>query len=341
MRVGERFFKNGSSRSAYLALYARRALEADYVVDLSTIYSAGPLITDPPASWADNVYEPSLDLSALMNLNLGEGGSTPAAGADSFTQYVQKLDKFRLNYVLSNHSKTVTGINHLVELPPPEKLVDAVVEGRGTVKVVSDEVAAWGFYCPADQTWRPHPLIGEPLTTSALPTLCDGQPPTKAKLTFALDPWSRLDGNPYEQTEDEEHRYNMRALQFAVNLEGTGITTCPNAGCTPSAYVSYSLSQFSPAWLSDVNQDLHAFDVPLGLTLDASALAIREKVALVTNDFDSGGIAPYLNNNNVRRLELVSRPVGAAYELTFNLKNGVRIENVKNIQLLFKHSYWQ
>jgi hypothetical protein len=328
-------------RARLLSLYARRALEADYVVDLSTIYSAGPLVTDPPAYWADKVYEPSLDLTALMNFDVDAEGDTSTGGADWFTQYVQKLDHFRLDYVLSNYNMTVNGINQLVELPAPEKLVEAFVPGRGMVNVVSDDVAAWTFYCPDTQAWRPHPLIGEPLTTSALPTLCDGKSPTKAKFTFALDPWGRLDGNPYEQGDGEELRYNMRAMQFAVNLEGAGITTCADSGCTPPADVIYNLSQYSPAWLSDLNQDLHAFDVNIGRAINASALATRHKVVLVSNDFDSGEIADDLANANVRRTELFGRPLGAAYELEFKLTNSVRIENVKNVQLLFKHSYWQ
>ncbi len=331
--------KSKVANARRLSLYARRAVEADYVVDLSAVHTGFDDLP-PPSTWADTVYEPVVDLGPLMGVEVHGGTATVGQGVDRLTSYVENLDDFRLGYALNKYSMVVAAENHLVDLPAPEKLVEVRSAGGLVRTVVSEEVARWGFFCANSQTWVIHPAIGQAVgATSPLATLCGGAPPTKARLSVQLDPWGRRDGDFYEQG-NEELRYNVRIGQFALNLEGEGITTC-SGNCTPASFINYSLSQFGPAWLSDYDRNLHAFDVPVASTpFTASALAKRYHLQLIGNDFDGGQAAADLNNDNVRRREFRSRPLGATYQIVLDVAPGVRLDKITNIQLLFKNASW-
>ena len=164
------------------SVIARRAIEARYVVDLSTMTTAEPLVA-PPASWADDVYKYDLSAPAAVGLTVGAAQDTGSTYPNAIVDYVDNLNRFVNGFVIARPSTAVASDTEVLSLPGPTGLVT----GTGQFPGVIDGMAyKWQFQCP-DASWVQIPSSGDP------DAACESGAAALARLTFTLDPWGRVD----------------------------------------------------------------------------------------------------------------------------------------------------
>jgi hypothetical protein len=160
--------------------------------------------------------------------------------------------------------------------------------------------------------------------------------PSRARMTFLLDPWARLSGDiahePYEM------RYNARWIRMALNLVGVGIKDCTKAAdpldCYSQSFVRYNLTHIGPAWVTDYSQLWRMLGVPLGRIEGAKALAAEQWLDPVSNSWGK----PYVDA--IARDELLDRPFGGSYELELESPAEVRLDHIDRMQVLTQAAYW-
>jgi len=154
-------------------------------------------------------------------------------------------------------------------------------------------------------------------------------------MTFALDPWGRLNGNIANPA--YQARYNVRWNRLAANFVGQGVLDCTYAGnandCSSKPYIPYNLSFSGPAWVTDFNQQWRVIGVPSGQIEAAKALA-NQLLDPVVNGWGKP-LAPA-----VARTEFEQEPIGGAYTLQFDVPPEVRLDRLKFIQVLTEIAYW-
>ena len=97
------------------ALAARRAIEARYVVDLSSLSDDEPFVASP-RSWADEVYGYDLSLPAALGLSAsGQRGGT--AYSSKVKDYVSNLKAFVAGYAARRPSAVASNEVDVVTLP--------------------------------------------------------------------------------------------------------------------------------------------------------------------------------------------------------------------------------
>jgi hypothetical protein len=325
-----------------MAIAARRAIEARFVVDLSDLQTPQAFV-DSPAIWADEVYGNDLNAPAVVGLTLApklEGAVYP----NQLLDYVGNLERFVKGYTMSYPTSVAAPDTEVVTLPGPElteELTRLIGVGESVeeapVSVLSGSATGWTFYCPDTSTWQPHPGVGQVPLTSRVSSMCPGnKAPTRMRFGFGLDPWARRDGSitnaPLVQ------RHNVRWRQLAVNLVGTGIRDCRTAGnseqCFAESFLRFQLRHSGPAWAMNHSQQWRAFDLPAAFIEGGKALTSEEWLDPIANSWTAPFVA------NVARAELTGRPVNGAYELIIELSPDVRIDRIQQIQLLVETDYW-
>lgn len=306
------------------AVAARRAIEARYVVDLSEMRSSEPFVA-APATWADEIYE--YDLAAPASVGLT---AIPTSGGGIYpnrlVDYVGNLERFVNGYAVARPTAIAQLDDELFHVSGP----DVRVAGE-----LSGDVAAWEFQCPSG-TWSAHPGLNAPTSSAPIAAVCGGASPTRARVTFSLDPWGRLNGDvanaPYAK------RHNARWRELAVNVVGTGVRNCAIAadpsGCYANAYLRYHLEHAGPAWVTNFDEQWRALGVPVGSIEGAKALTAEQWLDPTGNGFSK----PYVAS--VTRSEFAGRPVGGTYRLEIEVTPDVRLDRIDRLQVLTRSTYW-
>jgi hypothetical protein len=316
-----------------LAAAARRAVEANFVVDLSEL-RARQAFVDAPALWADDVYRPDLDAPAVVGLSVTQDVQG-AVYPNQLLDYVQNLERFVQGYTISYPTSVAVPDTEAITLPGPD-FTERFEDGDVLVETLEPDTFGWQFFCPEVDAWVSHPGLSEiPLLSRAVQA-CSGARPTRARYYLSLDPWGRL--NTAISSEPLEQRHNVRWRRFAVNLVGTGVRDCERATeplqCYSEPFLRFSMSHAGPAWSTNHAGQWRAFDLPVAFIEDGKALATEEWVDPVTNSWN----LPFVSN--VTRGELAGRPLDGSYALTLELTPDVRLDRIERVQLLIETDYW-
>jgi hypothetical protein len=316
------------------AVLARHAIEAKFLVDLSTMQTDEALVA-APATWADEVYDYDLSLPAAVGLSVGTatpGGIYPNKVQD----YIGNLQQFVDGYALSRPTASVNTDSDVITVLGPNTVIPSSCGGASDTMQTS-----WSYYCPA-QGW----VGGGALTTptgggSPQPTLASqacgmGQLATKARVIFSLDAWGQP--NAYGVQAPPSLQFNARWNRLAVNLVGTGIKDCTKAqdplGCYSSSYIPFNLTQTGPSWVVDYSGEWRTLNVPVGQVNLGKALVAEQWLDPISN----GWSEPYVQA--VQREEFSERPLDGTYVLELELAPEVDLDNIERIQILTDTSYW-
>ena len=305
-------------------LAARRAIEARYVVDLSTMSGAEPFVASP-ALWADEVYQYDLNMPGAVGLSVGK--STGGLYPNRMLDYVGNLERFVNGFGIARPTAVARKDADVFSLPGPDGFLAADL-----ATLPGDAGgASWAFLCPGTTpTW-----VGVPLGGKAS-NACGETPPIRAKVRFHLDPWGQV--NTAIGGESYKNRYNARWTRLAVNVVGTSVLDCTKAAdpltCYSQPFLRYDLTHVGPAWITGFDQQWRALAVPLGRTDGAKALAAERWLDPLTEGFAK----PYVDA--VARDELIDRPLGGAYEIDFAITPEVQLDRIQRLQVLFDSSYW-
>jgi hypothetical protein len=316
-----------------LAVTARRAIEARFVVDLGKMRDPETYVA-APALWVDEIYTPDLNAPAAVGLSV-----TPqmvdAIYPNKLLDYIGNLERFVEGYAVTRPTSVARRDAEVLVLPGPDTRRTATLE-ETDVEVLGEGGVQWAFYCGATGTWVPHPGLNEIPIVSSAATACEGQPPSRASVHFSLDPWARFtqagEGTPFVD------RYNTRWGRLAVNLVGTGVRDCRQAAdpltCYNESYVRFDLSQTGPAWVTTYDRSWLAFQITQARIEQGKALSAEEWLDPVVQGWNS----PLANA--IARHELAERPINGTYELTLHLTPDVRIDRIERVQLLIETDYW-
>lgn len=311
------------------AVAARRAIEAKYLVDLSTMNAPEPFVA-APSSWADQVYDYDLSLPASVGLSVGQaqaGGIYPSKLLD----YVGNLERFVDGYAVSRPSASAHGDSDVITLLGPDTiLVDPQADGYGFESTTQKN--AWSFFCPSGNSGQ---WVGVTESVKA-DQACSGQPPTRARVVFSIDAWGRLNANGV--VAPSAKRFNARWDRLAVNIVGSGVKDCIKASdplaCYSSAFIPYDLSHTGPSWATDYEGTWRMLGVPVGRIEQAKALSSEQWLDPVIK----GWSEPYVQA--VARQEFAERPLDGAYLLDLEVAPEVQLAQIERIQILMSSSYW-
>jgi alpha-tubulin suppressor-like RCC1 family protein len=324
-----------SENARKLAVAARRAIESRFVVDLSSM-DASEVFVEAPSVWADEVYGSDLKPPAALGT---VSGPTPSGGVylSKVQDYVTNLELFVNGYLVQRPTASARADVDILHLPGPAS-VDQIVSEQGlSYSYLDPKSSGWSFYCDAVDSWISHLNAGEfDAPSYDLATACFGEPPTKARLGFWLDPWGRLYGHhmnaPYVS------RHNARWSRLAVNLVGSGIRDCSKVSdaeaCYAEPFIRYNLRHVGPALVTNYETQWRQLEIPIARIEAGKALTTEEWLDPVANGFNEVTVG------NVARHELAGRPLGGAYELILELTPDVRIDRIDRIQLLAETDYW-
>ncbi len=318
------------------AVAARRAIESRFVVDLSKLGSEEPFVA-PPAVWADDVYDRDLKPPAAVGVTLSKGGGAEQQYNNKLLDYVGNLELFVSGYSVERPTSAARSDAEVMTLVAPTR-VDAFDAAGDSYPLVDSGSLGWKFWCEQTGEYVANPagmLFGD-LDESLLQTMCDGLPPTRAVLTFWMDPWGRVGGNAFSAP--FESRHNARWQRFALNLVGTGVRECEYARdpeqCYAEPFLRYSVRHVGPAWVTAHDLGWHALEIPSAVVEDGKALAIEEWLDPVSRGWNVGEVQA------VARTEFAGRPLGGLYELDLKLTPDVRLSRIERIQLLTSVDYW-
>ena len=320
------------------AVQARRALEERFVIDLSTMMS-NEFTVDPPATWADSIYDNDLDLLRSTGLNAsataGADGShsTGPTDAEKILSYVQNLRRLRNDFFISRPTLAARNDVELFSFPGPGAVVETEVNGEFVTRLAS-EATKWSFFCSEANQWIAHPgaLNDEP---ASLATACGGARPARARFVFSLDPWGRLSGDVASPPPAPLFRHNARWGRLALNLTGSGILNCgTDVACAEQESVRFSLQHLTPTWITDRDQNWRILAFPTGRIEGGKAAAAGLFLTAVTNSWNLPEIA------NIVRNEYDERPLGGAYQLEFESGPQVILDRIERVQVLTQLDYW-
>ncbi|HEY5961975.1 MAG TPA: hypothetical protein VIV60_35700, partial [Polyangiaceae bacterium] len=313
-----------------LAVAARRAIEARFVVDLSNLETEQAFVASP-STWADEVYESDLNAPEVVGLSQApkiEGAIYP----NKLLDYVGNLERFVQGYPITYPTSLSLPDTEIISLDGP----DQVKTATSTAQRVSSGVMDWRFYCADQKTWISHPGVGEYPVTHRLATACGGKPPALAKIGFWMDAWGSLNGSWTRPVYTERH--NVRWRRLAINLVGTGIRDCSKStdsmNCYTNPFVRFNLVHAGPAWQTNYGGEWRTLDIATASIEGGKALAAEEWLEPVVNSWTM----PYVSN--VARGELFGRPTAGDYELVLEITPDVRLDRIERIQLLAEQEYW-
>ncbi|MGH7297145.1 MAG: hypothetical protein ACRELB_19560, partial [Polyangiaceae bacterium] len=216
------------------ALAARRAVEAQYIVNLSELSQPEAFVASP-ATWADEIYSYDLSLPSSVGLQVpgAQSGSNGSGGSAIYVNkvkdYVTNLQDFVNGFAVSRPSAVASADLDLVTLPGLSRIAPDILN-----PAIFPNMAAWSLHCPADGSATSDKWVSVSDAVADPDHACaNGGHPDTAAISFTLDPWARLDG--YIANPPVNNRYNARWTQLAVNFVGTGIKNCvvaaDPAGC--------------------------------------------------------------------------------------------------------------
>lgn len=333
------------------AVIARRAVESEYLVDLSMMTKDEPLVSAPSA-WADEVYQYDLSLPSSVGLSAGQQ-STGGIYPNKLKDYVKNLQLFVQGYPIARPTAVATNDAELISIPGPfttqtvkncSDNLPSAGEGGGiiicngeqccsTEEVLSPGASAWEFFCI--DKWVPANL-GFKTNPCNFGTTFTGAGPTKARVVVRLDPWGR--NNTLLTAEPFESRHNARWGRFSVNMVGTGILDCNKAAdpaaCYAQAFVRFNVRHLGPSWISDSGSGYHLLPVPNGFVEAGKALAAEQWLDPVANGFSKPFVAA------VQRSEFFGRPFYGSYVFEFELGPEVRPDRFERVQILTESNYW-
>lgn len=320
------------------AVAARREIESRYVVDLSAL-QADEAFVAAPATWADTVYEYDLSPPSALGTTFNANTSANTAGSAIYqnvvTDYVANLSAFVQGFAVTRPTATVSSDEDMFTIVGPD-VFDAITYNGQPAQVLDPGSLAWQFWCNNSSSWITNPAASQLPAVDSLTTACGGAAPTIAKVQFTLDPWGRLDG--LTASPPFVDRYNVRWVQLAVNLVGTGLLNCAAAvnpsTCFSQSYEDMNLSQTGPSWVSDYSETWWYNNDGIGQIEGGKALAAEQWLDPVANGFDKSYVAA------VARQEFADRPVGGSYELDLMFGPELQLNQLQSVQVLTQTAYW-
>jgi hypothetical protein len=308
------------------ALAMRRAIEAQFVVDLSTMKDDEAFVS-APASWADEVYDYDLSLPQSLGLTVGDSSNGQGIYVNKIKDYVQNLTAFVAGYAVKRPTAVSRSDIDLVTLPglKPQSYVS---QNQTTTYQAPSE---WFLMCKGSTTWTTIPVGASP------GAVCPAaEPAVRAKLVFELDPWGRYNGTRINAPFGA--RYNGRWQEMAVNFVGTGVRDCTNAldpiACGTTEYVPYNLRHIGPASVTDYQEQWHLMDLPVAQIEAGKGLAAEIVLDPLRDGWNTSYVSP------IARTELELRPLGGAYELEFEIAPEIVLERIERVQLLVGSTSW-
>jgi hypothetical protein len=137
-----------------------------------------------------------------------------------------------------------------------------------------------------------------------------------------------------------QDNYNLRIVDLALNVVGTGVLDCSSNGgeaCYASAFIEYDLDHTAfNAPIVDYNQQTHCFNFAKGSIKGGKALAAERYITLPLGSGDEG----LLGQTAFRKTELFGRPLSGLYKLRIKDNPALVWENVEDIQFIVGHRYW-
>jgi hypothetical protein len=319
-----------------LAVAARRAVESNFVVDLSDL-TATQAFVESPALWADEIYGSDLDAPSVVGLSAApkqDGAIFP----NKLIDYVGNLERFVQGYTVSYPTSLAAPDTEVLTLPAPDAR-EILPNGDEDMEILASDSSGWTFYCNDTGTWLPNPGTGEQPLEHTLDTLCGDDPPkgpSRARYKFSLDPWGRLGGDIAVAPVNSRH--NVRWKQLAVNLVGTGVKDCERAAdptaCFSEPFLRYNLTHVGPAWTTDYAEQWRAYNLPTAQIEGAKGLAAEEWLDSLTNSWNTPLVA------NAARSEFFGRSIGGSYTLDIELSPEVVLSHIERVQLLAQSEYW-
>lgn len=318
-----------------MSVAARRAIEARFVVDLSKL-DASQVFVEAPSLWADEIYDSDLNAPAAVGLS-----QTPtiegAAFPNKLVDYVGNLERFVQGYTVSSPTSVASPDTEILTIPGPDvRIFEDTDEDQASIERVDPATRGWQFSCSPDGPWFSHPGAAEYPLVTQISSACEGRAPARARFSFGLDPWGRLNAPIASAPFSQKH--NVRWRRLAVNLVGTGVRDCTLAddpsACYTNSFVRYDLEHVGPAWVTNHSQQWRSYAIPTGRIEAAKALATEEWLDPIANSWT----VPIVSN--VARAELAGRPIGGAYELILQLTPDIRLERIERIQILTETEYW-
>jgi hypothetical protein len=308
------------------ALAMRRAIEAQFVVDLSTMKDDEAFVA-APASWADEVYDYDLSLPKSLGLTVGNSSNGQGLYVNKVKDYVQNLTAFVAGYAVKRPTAVSRNDIDVLTLPG---LKPQTYSSQNQTTTYQDP-SEWFLMCKGSTKWTTIPVGTSPGAVCPAAT-----PAVRAKLVFELDPWGRYNGSlvngPFGA------RYNGRWQELAVNFVGTGVRDCTNAldpiACGTQEYVPYNLRHVGPASVTDFHEQWHILELPVALIEGGKGLAAEIVLDPLRDGWNTSYVSP------IARTELELRPLGGAYELEFEVTPEIILERIERVQLLVGSSSW-
>jgi hypothetical protein len=137
-----------------------------------------------------------------------------------------------------------------------------------------------------------------------------------------------------------QDNYNLRIVDVALNVVGTGVLDCSNNGseaCYASAFIEYDLDHTAfNAPIVDYNQQTHCFNFAKGSIKGGKALTAERYITLPLGSGDQG----LIGQTAFRKTELFGRPLSGLYKLRIKDNPALVWENVEDIQFIVGHRYW-
>lgn len=322
------------------ALAARRAIEAQYVVDLSTMSQDEAFVT-APATWADSVYQYDLNMPTTVGLQVG-GSQSSSGGVDSneLVDYVNDLQGFVAGYTVQRPTAIAQNEIDILNVAGLNPGTPVTLSAGNNYYPAS---GGWQLHCPPDPSnGMTGAWIGVPTSSSTgdVDTACTimGQPgkPDQVKLDFTLDPWGELYGSIASTT--FANRYNVRWTQLAVNFVGTGVKNCVLAAdpqsCYTSDWIAYDLTHVGPSWVSDFYENWDVMNTPKGVIEGGKGLAAEIWLDPLQDGWATTNISA------IARTEYEGAPVGGGYELSFAVPPEVVLSSIQYVQIMLGSDAW-
>jgi hypothetical protein len=307
------------------ALAMRRAVEAQFVVDLSAMTDDEAFVS-APATWADEVYD--YDLSLPKSLGLTTGDTTaPGLYVNKIKDYVGNLNAFVAGYAVKRPTNVSRSDIDVVTLPGLSPQTFTSTNGLATYQ----QVVEWLLLCTGSSTWKTVASGQDPST------VCPADSPAvRARLLFRLDPWGRCDSA--SAAPPFGARFNSRWQAVAVNFVGTGVRDCSHASdpiaCGTAQFIPYDLTHTGPAEVSDFNETWHTLELPIAQIEGAKGLAAEIVLDPLRDGWSTSYISP------IARSELTVRPLGGDYVIEFAVTPEIVLPRIERVQVLVGSSSW-
>lgn len=331
------------------ALIARRAIEAQFVVDMSQLGGDEAFVV-APHTWANEIYRYDLSLPSSVGLVVSSGTTNSAGDGivakSAVEDYVTNLESFVNGYAATRPSAIARDEIDVITLPglalgePTEVGVNNASGVQVETAVIHPSQGTWQVHCKGGE-WVPLPAPPPPAAAGQDPpylldSACPSSKVDAARISFILSPWGQLDGDP--RNTKFAARYNSRWTKLAVNLVGTGVVDCADAldvfDCYSRGSISYNLTHQGQPWVSDYYGAWRTLALPPGVVEGGKALALERWLEPLVD----GWTTPYISA--IARTEFEFRPLGGEYTLELKLPPEARPQYIDRVQILIGSQSW-